>query len=297
MNKVVGFVGLGSMGKEVARNVLKAGFSLLPYDVRREPVEEMIQLGASDIRSVKEVGTADTVIVMVLNYPQVEQVILGVDGLASTLKPGSTVIVSSTISPSQAKSLAAALDERQIGYIDAPVSGGKARAAAGTLTVMVGASKDALLAHRSVLESFSANLYYCGPVGMGQLAKMFNQLMYSNALVATAECVALGTACGMDLRLMYDIISHGTGDSWIFRDRAERMIARDFTGAGGCLDILVKDLGIVLQTAEHAHVPLLLTTAARQWAMIASSLGHGEEDDSAVLKVLEKLTGKTEESC
>lgn len=291
MKRTVGFIGLGNMGMGMAGNLLKAGFPLLVYDVRPEPMVELVQMGARAAGSPRDLGAqAETVVVMVLSFLQMQQAILGPDGAAGAMVPGSTVIGCSTISPSQARDLAAALAERRISYIDAPVSGGKARAAGGSLTVMAGADSDVFAAHRPVLEAMSANLHHCGPVGTGQTAKMCNQLMAGVSLVATAECMALGAAAGMDLKLLQEIITQGTGDGWMFRNRADRMIAGDFRTRAR-LDIFAKDLGIVLEAADGLHLPLLLASAARQWVMMGVAEGHGAEDDSAVVKVMEKLTG------
>jgi len=291
MKQTVGFVGLGNMGKGMASNVLKAGFPLVVYDVRPEPVAEMVQAGARAARNLRELAAeADTVVVMVLNYPQLQEIILGAEGLVSGLKPGATVIVSSTISPFQTKSLAAAVAEHKVNYVDAPVSGGKFRAADGTLTIMCGAEPEVFTAQKPVLEAMSANLFHCGPVGTGQVAKMCNQLMCGTALAATAECMALAAATGMDRKMLYEVITHGTGDGWMFRNRADRMIAGDYETKGR-LDIFAKDLGIVLETADQVHLPLLVATAARQWVMMGVAEGLGGEDDSAVVKVIERLSG------
>ncbi len=291
MKPTVGFVGLGNMGKGMASNLLKAGFPLVAYDLRPEPVAELVQVGALSAQSLPEIGSrVETAVVMVLNFPQMQEVLLGPEGLTTAMEPGSTVIGCSTISPFQAKSIAAALVERNIRYVDAPVSGGKFRAADGTLTIMAGADPEVYETQLSVLEAMSANLYYCGPVGTGQVAKMCNQLMAGTTLVATAECLALGAAAGIDRKLLYEIITHGTGDCWMFRNRADRMMAHDFETKGR-LDIFVKDFGIVLETADQLRLPLLLSSAARHWVMMGVAEGYGAEDDSAVVKVMEKFSG------
>ncbi len=291
MKQIVGFVGLGNMGRGMATNALKAGFPLIVYDVRPEAVAEMVQAGARGAASLSQLAAeARTVVVMLLNFPQLAEVILGPAGLAATLQPGSTVIVSSTIAPAQAQALAQALAARNIDYVDAPVTGGKEGATGGTLTFMVGAEAAVLEAQRPLLAAMSAQIYHCGPVGTGQVAKMCNQIMCGSALVATAECLTLAAKAGMDRRLLYEIISHGTGDGWMFRHRADRMIADDFATRGR-LDIFVKDLGIVLETAEQLQVPLLVVPAARHWVQLAVAAGHATEDDAAVVKIIEEFAG------
>ncbi len=291
MKQTVGFVGLGNMGKGMASNVLKAGFPLVAYDLRPEPVAEIAALGGHRAESLQDLGSrCDAIVVMVLNFPQMQEVILRPQGVASTMKQGATVIGCSTISPAQAEILGVALSEHHLNYVDAPVSGGKFRAADGTLTIMAGADPEVFAAHQPVLAAMSTNLYHCGPVGTGQVAKMCNQLMAGVGVVATAECMALGAAAGMDVRLLYEIVSHGTGDSWMFRNRADRMMAGDFETKGR-LDIFQKDLGIVLETADQHKLPLLLSAAARQWVMMGVAEGYAGEDDSAVVKVMEKFSG------
>ena len=187
MAQSVGFVGLGNMGAGMAANLLKAGFPLVVYDIRPEAMAPLVEKGARAARSLAELGAeVDLAVVMLLNYPQLQEAILGPGGLGSALKRGSTVVVGSTIAPHQAQALAASLAERGIDYIDAPVTGGKEGASSGTLTIMAGADAPVLEACRPVLEAMSAKLYHCGPVGTGQVAKMCNQIMCGSALVATA---------------------------------------------------------------------------------------------------------------
>jgi len=253
-------------------------------------VAELAGQGARAAGSLRELGDARTVVVMVLSYPQMEGVILGPEGLAAALRPGATVIGSSTIAPDQARSMAAALGERGIHYVDAPVSGGKAGADAGALTIMVGAEPEVFAAQRPVLEAMAVNLYHCGPVGAGQVAKLCHQLMAGVTLVATAECLALAAATGLDRNLLFDIVTHGAGDGWMFRHRGPAML--DGTcETGSRLDIWIKDFGIVLDTAERHHLPLLVAAAARQWVQMGVALGRGAEGDAAVVKLMEELAG------
>ena len=178
MKVAVGFVGLGNMGKGMATNLLNAGFPLVAYDLRTDVVAELVRMGGKAAESLSDLGrSAETAVVMVLNFPQMQEVILGPSGVAAAMKPGSTVIGCSTISPFQAQSLGEALGEFGINYVDAPVSGGKFRAADGTLTIMAGADQGVFDRQRPVLEAMSSNLYYCGAIGTGQTAKMCNQLM------------------------------------------------------------------------------------------------------------------------
>lgn len=291
MKEIVGVVGLGNMGYGMALNMLKAGYPVVGYDIRPEPGQALAAAGGRAASSPAEVGAvARTVLVMVLSYAQLEEAVLGVGGLAASLGPGGTVIGAATIAPDQARRLGAALGERGLHYLDAPVSGGKVGARAGTLTMMVGAAEDDYAAQRPLLEAMAANIYYCGPVGAGQTAKMCNQVMAGITLVATAECLALGAAAGIDRRLLYDVITHGAGDCWMFRNRGARLIDGD-DEVTSRLDIWLKDLGIVLDTADQHHLPLLLATAARQWMAMAAAEGLGAEDDTMVVRLMERFSG------
>lgn len=291
MAPTIGVIGLGNMGRGMALNLLRAGFPVVAYDIQPAAVETLVQAGARRAASVRELGAAcDTVLVVVLTYPQAEAVVLGSDGVATMLRPGGTVIVSSTIAPHQARELGAALTARGLRFVDAPVTGGRVGAEAGTLSILVGAEPTDFEAQRPALAAMGANLYYCGPVGAGQTAKMCNQLMAGAALAATAECLALAAASGMDRRLLYEIITHGAGDCWMFRNRGARMIAGD-EEVTSRLDIWLKDLGIVLETADQLRLPLLVAAAARQWAVMGVAEGHAAEDDTALVKLLERFAG------
>lgn len=288
---VVGIVGLGNIGHGMGGKLIDAGFSLTVYDVRHEAADRLVARGARRAASLTELARAvDVAIVVVLNYAQVWDVVLGPEGIAAAMRPGGTVIVSSTIAPAQARAIGEGLAGFRLGFVDAPVTGGRAGAEAGTLSVLVGADRDLFDACRPVLEAISGHLYYCGLPGAGQTAKMCNQLMAGAGLVATAECLTLGAAAGMDRRLLFEIITHGAGDCWMFRDRGTRMLdgAEDVSSR---LDIWMKDLGIVLDAAEELHVPLLLAQAARQWAALNVAAGHGAKDDTAMVKLMESLSG------
>jgi putative dehydrogenase len=288
--QTVGVVGLGNMGTGMARSLLRAGYPVVGYDLRPEARAGLEAAGGRAAASLAEVGrTAQVVLVMVLNYPQVESALFDAGGVLSGLAPGATVIVSSTISPAQTRQLGARLTERQFVYIDAPVSGGPVRAAEGTLTMMVGAPATVFAAHQPLLACLASNLFHCGEVGAGQTAKMCNQLMAGVTFMASAECLALGAAAGMNTRQLFEIVTSGAGDCWMMRNRGVRML--DTYETGSRLDTFAKDLGIVLETADQYHLPLLLATAARQWIMFGIASGYGPLDDAHVIKLLESFTG------
>jgi len=288
----VGFIGLGAIGKYMALSVKRAGFPLIVYDIRPEPLAELAEAGAETGASCRDVAArCDVLVVMVLNHQQAEQVLIGEEGALDALRPGTPVIVMSTISPAQARHLAGLIEAKGCRYIDSPVSGGYLRAADGTLTLMLGGAEDAVEAVRPVLEAMGKYLYYAGPEpGAGQALKMINQMLMGIHEVAASEAMVLAMKAGLDPELVYDVISHGTGDSWAFRNRADRLMARDFS-CKGALEILHKDLGIVLAAAQETKTPLLLTPLAYQLYQAAMAAGLAREDDTAVAKVLEQMAG------
>lgn len=291
MALTVGAIGLGNMGLGMAANLLRAGFPTIGYDIRPEAVAALVERGGRGAASPRAVGAAaDAVLVMVLNAAQMQDAIFGREGLVEGLRAGTTVIGSATIGPTAARQIAAALAERDISYIDAPVSGGKAGAERGALTIMVGADPEVVAAHRPLLAALGAHVYHAGPVGAGQAAKLCNQVMAGAALAATAECLTLAAASGLDRQLVFEIITQGAGDCWFFRDRGARIIAGD-EQVTSRLDIWTKDLGLVLEAADEHHLPLLVTSAARQWAQLGVAEGLAAADDSAIIKAMERLAG------
>lgn len=292
MSLRVGFIGLGAMGKGMAHCLARAGFPLTVYDIRPEPLRELATIGAAVVPSAHAVAAASDVLVfMVLNHLQVEEALGGESGALRGLGPGKTVVVMSTVGPHQARHLASLVEPTGAQYLDAPVSGGHERAAAGTLTIMVGGPASVLEAARPVLQAMGSKIFHIGPaVGSGQMLKAINNMLLSIAEVAAAEAMVLGVKAGIDPQLLYDVICTSSGDSWAFRHRMDRLLARDFS-TKGALEILVKDLGIVLAAAQELHMPLLLAPVAYQVYQMGMVAGLGREDDAAVAKVIEGLAG------
>ena len=291
MKEPIGFIGLGNMGSGMAKNILKAGFPLIACDVRKEPLREMKKFGARIGKNPKEVaGKARISIIVVLNYAQIEKVIFGKEGLREGLRPGDIIVVMSTIGPAEVRSLAQSLKEKKVKVLDAPISGGKEGAGGGTLSIMVGGEKATFQRCREIFEAMGKNIYHLGPLGSGLSLKLVNNLLVAVNGLAVAEAMVLGVKAGLDPGMILEIIPKSAGDSWMFRHRAPQMAARDFTCRGE-LDILVKDLTYVLDMGKNLKIPLLLSAVAKQVFQMANILGWGKEDDSAVVKVLEKMAG------
>jgi len=293
MKDPIGFIGLGNMGLGMARNILKSGFPLIGYDVREEPLRAIEGMGGQRAKSPREVSErARIAFVVVLNYPQIEQAILGEQGLQEGVKPGDVIVPMSTISPHQVKELAQKLENRGIQILDAPISGGKEGAEAGTLSIMVGGEKAAFERCLPVFQAMGKNVRHLGGLGSGMSMKLVNNLLVAVNGLAVAEAMVLGKKAGLDPQTILEIIPKSAGDSWMFRNRAPQMVSRDFTCRGE-LDILVKDLGYILEMGHSVKAPLFLSTVAKEVFQIASRMGWGKEDDSAVVKAIEMMGGQS----
>lgn len=275
----------------MAKNLLKTGFPLVAYDVRDEPVRTIKEVGAQSAQNPKEVAQkARICTIVVLNYAQIEQLVFGDSGLQEGLSAGDVVIVMTTIAPAEIKSLARTLGENGVAVLDAPISGGRGRAEAGTLSIMVGGEAKVFEQCKKILRAMGTDIYYVGALGSGLSLKLVNNLMTIVNELAVAEAMVLAVKAGLDLEVVLDVIPKSAGDSWIFRDRAQRMVERDFACRGE-LDIDVKDLNYILDMGRQLKVPLILSTVTKEIFQMGSALGFGKEDDSAVIKVIEKMAG------
>ena len=290
-SKIIGFIGLGSMGKPMATNILKAGFPLTVYDVRKEPLAEMEKLGANIAKNVKELGkVSDTVVVMVLNYPQIKEVVFPPEGVLGGMQNGSTLIITSTISPLEIVEVEKVASQSGVAVIDSPVSGGHERAVEGALVLMVGAEEKGFKENELLLKAMGKRVYYTGGVGKGQTVKMINQLLVSVHHVATAEALVMAKKLGVDLKALHDIISNSLGDSAIWRMFGPRMITRDFEPRGA-VSTLTKDSRIIMQTAVELGTPILVSSIAYQVLRMADSRGLGEKDSASIITIFEDYAG------
>jgi 3-hydroxyisobutyrate dehydrogenase len=233
----------------------------------------------------EQMGAAcDVVLTLVVNAQQAEAVLLGEHGAAAAMRSGSVVIASSTVAPEFAEALAARLAAKGIGMIDAPVSGGAAKAASGQLTIMAAGRPEHFAKAEDVFKAIAQKVYRLGDApGAGSKVKMINQLLAGVHIAAAAEAMALGIRSGADPAVLYEVISNSAGASWMFQNRVPHILAGDYTPLSS-VNIFVKDLGIVLDTAKKAAFPLPLTATAHQMFLTAAAAGRGGEDDSAVVK-------------
>ncbi|WP_416048650.1 L-threonate dehydrogenase [Cupriavidus basilensis] len=286
MSKSIGVIGLGAMGNGVAHSLLRAGFKVHACDLRPDVLQRFADAGGIPCASPAELGgKCDVVVTLVVNAAQTEAVLFGEQGAASSLRPGTLVIASATVPPGFAEALGKRLGERGILLLDAPVSGGAARAASGEMTMMTSGPAEAYALAEDVLAAMAGKVYRLGDAhGAGSKVKIINQLLAGVHIAAAAEAMALGLREGVDADALYEVITHSAGNSWMFENRVPHILSGDYTPLSA-VDIFVKDLGLVLDTARTSKFPLPLSAAAHQMFMMASSAGHGGEDDSAVIKI------------
>ena len=288
----VGVIGLGSMGMGAARSLVRAGLTTFACDVRREALDAFAAAGGTPCATPAELGAkAGVVLVFVVNAEQADEVLFGGNGAAAAMAPGSVVMMNITAAPDYAERLGARLAERGLLMLDAPVSGGAAKAQAGEMTIMASGPPAAFAACEAVLAAIATKVYRLGDrPGQGSKIKMVNQLLAGVHIAAMAEAMALGIRAGCDAGTVYEVISNSAGSSWMFQNRGPHIVAGDYTPLSA-VNIFVKDLGIVLDSARKLTFPLPLTAAAHQMFLATSAHGHGAEDDSAVIKMFQALTG------
>lgn len=285
MNRV-GVIGLGAMGLGIAKSLRRAGFVPQVFDVRSEVAQDFAREGGTACASLAELGAAcDVVVSVVVNAAQTDSVLFGADALASAMKPGSVFVMCSTVDPAVSMDFEERLAQSGILYIDAPISGGAAKAANGEMTMMTSARPEAYARAERVLDAMAGKVYRLGErAGAGSKVKVINQLLAGVHIAAAAEAMALGLREGVDPKALYEVITHSAGNSWMFENRMAHVIAGDYTPLSA-VDIFVKDLGLVLDMARSSKFPLPLSSTAHQMFMQASTAGHAKEDDSAVIKI------------
>jgi putative dehydrogenase len=287
----VGLIGLGAMGLGMAGSLRRAGEQVHVYDVRAEACRAFAAGGGVACASPAEVAAqCEVVVSVVVNAAQTEQVLFGPGGAAAAMQRGSLFVMCSTVDPNWSM----ALEERLAGlgllYLDAPISGGAAKAASGQMTMMTAGRPEAYAKAGKLLEAMAAKVYRLGHrAGNGSKVKIINQLLAGVHIAAAAEAMALGLREGVDAEALYEVITNSAGNSWMFENRMAHVLKGDYTPLSA-VDIFVKDLGLVLDTARATKFPLPLASTAHQMFMQASSAGHGREDDAAVIKIFPGIT-------
>jgi L-threonate 2-dehydrogenase len=286
-------IGLGSMGMGIAHSLRRAGFDVIGCDANRVIVERFVREGG---RGAPDRATAaanvDVLICVVVNAAQTEAVLFGENGVAASMPEGAVFISSATMDPAASLRLATRLEAGGL-YLDAPISGGAARAADGTLTVLASGARAAFVKARPALEAMAAKVHDLGPeVGLGSAFKMINQLLAGVHIAAAGEAIAFAAKQGLDLRKVYEVITGSAGNSWMFENRIPHVLDGDYAPRSA-VDIFVKDLGIVQDMARQLRFPVPLAATALQVFLMASGAGMGRDDDASVARIYARLTGTT----
>ena len=287
MSYAVAVIGLGAMGMGAAQSCVRAGLDTYGVDLSAQARDVLQAAGAKAVAASADgfADKLDAVLLLVVNAAQVEAVLFGESKLADKLKPGTAVMVSSTIAAQDARRFGEALAARGLLMLDAPVSGGAAKAAAGEMTVMAAGDDAAFAKLQPVLDAVAGKVYRCGKdIGQGATVKIIHQLLAGVHIAAGAEAMALAAKAGIPLDLMYDVVTHAAGNSWMLENRMKHVVDGDYTPLS-MVDIFVKDLGLVTDTGKALRFPLPLASTAFNMFTEASNAGHGKEDDSAVIKI------------
>jgi 3-hydroxyisobutyrate dehydrogenase-like beta-hydroxyacid dehydrogenase len=276
----------------MASRLAEAGFELKVFDVVAERARPLVEIGAASAASPKEAAEgSEALVLMVANAAQANDVLFGDGGVAGALPEGAAVVVMSTIGPEAVRELDQELAGRGLRTLDAPVSGGVARAERGDLLIMAGSPQDLFEELRPALEAMGSSVVHCGPrVGDGQAVKLVNQLLCGVHIAAAAEALAYAESLGLDPRFVFETIRHGAANSFMLEDRGERMLEEEYVPPKSALDIFVKDMGLVGKAAEERGFEAPLAAAALEMYLSGRDAGLGAEDDSGVIRVFRRRT-------
>lgn len=280
-------IGLGSMGMGAALSCIKAGLNTYGVDLNPAARAQLKNAGAVEVAdsACLFAKQLDAVLLLVVNANQVKQILFGDNALAPQLNPNTVVMVSSTISADDAKMIDAELTKYQLIMLDAPVSGGAVKAASGDITIMASGPENAFTKLKPVHDAIAANVYNIGTeIGLGSTVKIVHQLLAGVHIAVGAEAMALASRANIPLYVMYDVVTNAAGNSWMFENRMKHVVDGDYT-AKSAVDIFVKDLGLVNDTAKSLNFPIPLARTAFNMFIEASNAGFGKEDDSAVIKI------------
>ena len=287
----IGFIGLGIMGKPMAKNLLKAGHSIVCYDVNAANVADVVASGAVAAKSSADVASqVPVVITMLPNSPHVKSVVLGKDGVLEGAKKGLVLIDMSSIAPLASQEVEKACAEKGVRMLDAPVSGGEPKAIDGSLAIMVGGEKALFEEMRDILLVMGASAVHCGPIGAGNTTKLANQVIVALNIAAVAEAFTLVRKAGVDPHLVFDAIKGGLAGSTVMNAKAPMMMDSNFK-PGFKIDLHIKDLANAMDTAHSVGSPLPLTASVREMMETLHADGFGGDDHSALARFYAKVSG------
>jgi 2-hydroxy-3-oxopropionate reductase len=287
----IGFIGLGIMGKPMAKNLLKAGYELVVFDVVEAPLKEVVAAGAKQATSPKDVASqCEIIITMLPNSPHVKTAILGKDGVIEGAKPGSIVVDMSSIAPLASKEVAAALAAKGVELLDAPVSGGEPKAIEGTLAIMVGGKQEVFDKVKDILLKVGASAVLCGDIGAGNVTKLANQVIVALNIAAMSEALVLATKAGVDPEKVFDAIKGGLAGSTVLNAKAPMVLQGNYK-AGFRIELHIKDLQNALDTAHEIGAPIPLTSQVMEIMQAMKVDGKQTEDHGGLIQFYEKLAG------
>lgn len=287
----IGFIGLGIMGKPMAKNLLKAGYQLVVYDINPAAVAEVAAAGAASGSSPKDVAAkVEIVITMLPNSPHVKEVVLGENGVLAGAKPGSIIIDMSSIAPLASKEIAARVAERKVEMLDAPVSGGEPKAIDGTLSIMVGGKKAIFDRCEPILSRLGKSVVWCGEIGAGNTTKLANQIIVALNIAALSEALVLGTKAGVAPEVIFNAIRGGLAGSTVMEAKTPMIINGDFK-PGFKIDLHIKDLANAIDTGHEVGAPLPLTSQVMEILQVLRIDGKGQHDHCSIVQFYEKLAG------
>ncbi|HYI18491.1 MAG TPA: 2-hydroxy-3-oxopropionate reductase [Solirubrobacteraceae bacterium] len=289
MSETVGFIGLGVMGAPMAGNLMEAGHSLVVHSRSPEPVDALAEAGAETAQSPREVAErADVVITMLPDSPAVEAVVLGDDGVLAGASEGDLLVDMSTIHPTVSVAIAEAATERGVAALDAPVSGGDVGAQNGTLSIMVGGEAADFERARPLFDVLGETIVHVGDAGAGQVVKACNQVVVAVTIAAVSEALVLGSKAGVDPEQILDVLGGGLAGNKVMEMRRSNFLEHDFT-PGFRIDLHHKDLNIALESGDAYGVPLAVTGIVQQYMRALRAKGHGGDDHSGLLRLVEEL--------
>ena len=285
----IGFIGLGAMGRPMAKRLRAAGFDLTVFDVMPAAVTEMIGLGAAAAENPAGVAAqSDVICISLPNSAILKNVVSGENGVLSGLKPGSLIIDLSSVEPQVSRQLTETVHGKGSFMIDAPVSGGVAGAEAGTLTIMAGGTDEEMAKAEPVLKHLGKKIFHVGGSGAGQSIKLVNNFLLGANMAAAAEALTLGKKLGLEPETMLEIISQSSGNSYALTAKAEKFIFQGAFDGGFAVDLQYKDLELAISTAKSLTMPLFMANQAQQLFEVARAKGQGREDISSVIKISEE---------
>ena len=288
-NMKIGFIGLGIMGKPMSKNLIKAGYDLVVYDLNQDAVKEVVEFGAKAGTSSKDVAEkSELIITMLPNSPHVKTVVLGENGVLDGANPGSIIVDMSSIAPLVSKEVAAKAAEKNVEMLDAPVSGGESKAIDGTLSIMVGGKKEVFDKVYDILTKMGASVVLCGDIGAGNTTKLANQIIVGLNIAAMSEALVLGTKAGVDPDSIYQAIRGGLAGSTVLDAKAPMVMEGNFK-PGFRIELHIKDLANAIETGHEVGVPLPLTTQVMEIMQALKVDGKQKDDHGGLIQYYEKI--------